>query len=347
MKVHHGERQRFVARVLFIFFFVLVAVFLAPFSDPLMSLVARNPTLGSVFGIRESEVAATIDDPGKVITGRVEVVESEPVPLVPASSVDHLSGIGLETGIVFSPDFSEPGNRALYEALGFAYFEETSWARAFDSIRAFNTANRDHPIRLLILETHGTEGHGLKLQDSKNPAAARSYVSVGGLQESLEGTGVRMVVISACNAGRLFRPEIYARIDPDTRNHLFLPATEGIVDATDGFDARSSTVRVLRRSESNLEALVHANTSELAPAVRAALGWSSGRSFDTPMRFAVSTMLIQILLQDPQLSFQKNGFVVEISRNDLPTEVIEELFGRFLAYLETVAEESPPSESGS
>lgn len=343
MGAHDRDFRRPVAITLWIFLLVLVTVFVATFSRPLMTHVARNPVLARIFGIGSSPATSGPGTSERRTSVRAESGESRLASPRAETSSHRLSGIGRETGVVFSPDFSEPGNRALYEALGFAYFEDTSWARVLGEIRAFNAAHRAHPLRVLILETHGTEGNGLKLQGSKDPAAGRSYVSVGGLQQSLEGTGVRTVILSACNAGRLFRPKIYERIDRHTRNHLFLPATEGFVDATEGFDPRLSAVSVVRRSDSNLESLVHASTSELAPSVRAELAQSSRRSFDTPRRFAVSTMLIQILIQDQKLHLRRGGFVESVSRNDLSTAEIEALFHRFLVFLETVAEGSGTS----
>src|SRR5512134_2520137 len=83
---------------------------------------------------------------------------------------------GRGVAIVFSPDLSVPGNCDFYSALGFACFEDTDWTRVLAAIR-------DHgEMRVVVLETHGTNGHGLKLQRSKDPQAERSYVSVAALQ---------------------------------------------------------------------------------------------------------------------------------------------------------------------
>ena len=76
--------------------------------------------------------------------------------------------------------------------------------------------NASHPeatVETLLVACHGANGNGLKVQASKDVTAARSYVSIGGLKERLERAGVRTCVLTACNAGRLFRPTIVDRLD--------------------------------------------------------------------------------------------------------------------------------------
>ena len=60
-------------------------------------------------------------------------------------------------------------------------------------------------IETLLIESHGTNGDALKLQLGKDPAAPRSYIAPAALQEQLHGTGVRVCLLAACNAGQLFR----------------------------------------------------------------------------------------------------------------------------------------------
>src|SRR5262249_17688441 len=45
-----------------------------------------------------------------------------------------LSDIGRGKAIVFSPDFSAPGNRKFYQGLGFTYFEEADWQNIISQI---------------------------------------------------------------------------------------------------------------------------------------------------------------------------------------------------------------------
>jgi hypothetical protein len=114
---------------------------------------------------------------------------------------NELTELGKGQGIVFSPDLAARGNRRFYERLGFAYWEGADWAEVLASIRQHNQAHPDRQVRQIFLETHGSNGHGLKLQQSLNPAAARSYISLGALQEQLAQTGVQRLVLTACNTG--------------------------------------------------------------------------------------------------------------------------------------------------
>jgi len=58
-----------------------------------------------------------------------------------ASRIGRLSDIGRGKGIIFSPDFSARGNREFYERLGFAYFEDASWHRILNQIKAHNSSS--------------------------------------------------------------------------------------------------------------------------------------------------------------------------------------------------------------
>jgi hypothetical protein len=246
--------------------------------------------------------------------------------------VERLSRIGEGVAVVFSPDLAQPGNRLFYERLGFAYFEDPSWAVMLEQLRA--RVADGFPLEAIVLETHGTNGHGLKVQAGKYPADARSYISVGALQEALEEAGVERCYLSACNAGRLLRPEIYNVLDPTVKDPLFLPATLGIIDASLEFDPALSRVEILRRRQSNLETLIHGKSSEFSPAVRQLLGQ---RPENPPFRFVVSTMLIQLVLKDPRMELISKGHVQRTSRANLSRKESERLFQRFLKHLEMVA----------
>src|SRR5205085_8740518 len=117
----------------------------------------------------------------------------------PGHEMQRLDDIGRGKGIVFSPDFSAPGNREFYEKLGFAYFEDARWLNIIEQIRRHNDSSANK-IETLIIESHGTNGNGLKLQQSERPRALRSYISVGALQEQLEPLGVRLCILAACNS---------------------------------------------------------------------------------------------------------------------------------------------------
>ncbi|HUQ33153.1 MAG TPA: hypothetical protein VM095_13615 [Pyrinomonadaceae bacterium] len=258
---------------------------------------------------------------------------------------ERLSEIGHGKGIVFSPDLSVPSNRTFYEGLGFAYFEDSSWLTVLGQVRAHNQSHPESRIEVLILEAHGTNGNGLKLQAGHSRKAARSYLSVGALQENLEGTGVRLCVITACNAGRLFRPQIYMRLNRQTSDPLFLPATRGIFDATPGFQPDKGSVRVVYPGNSALETMNEGESSELSPAAQSVLGrrWvkpqasprnnTRGGSF----RFAVSDILFQMLLHDARLQLLTGGYVREKSSNNFTNRESEDLFQEFLSFVDEVA----------
>jgi hypothetical protein len=264
---------------------------------------------------------------------------------------ERLSEIGRGKGIVFSPDLSVPSNRKFYERLGFAYFEDADWLAVLRQIRDHNQSQPDKRIEVLILESHGTNGHGLKLQTGHTPKDARSYLSVGALQERLEGTGVRVSVITACNAGRLFRPHIYKRLNTRTGDPLFLPATLGVVNASPHYDPSKSALRVVYPSKSSLETTNEGDTSELSTAAQEVLltpGASERQSMmgEAPaaahFRFVVSDILAQMLLGDARLQLNIGGYVTKKSNDNFTDGESEALFQKFLDYLDAAARREYP-----
>ena len=107
-----------------------------------------------------------------------------------AADYESLFEVGRGKGVVISPDLSVPGNRRFYERLGFAYFEDADWRNVLAQIRAHNRARPERRIELLILQTHGTNGHGLKLQTGRAGRAALVYLNRCAAREP-RGTGVR------------------------------------------------------------------------------------------------------------------------------------------------------------
>lgn len=274
---------------------------------------------------------------------RTETLLARTWPAAPFASVADL-GAGL--GIVFSPDLSVPGNCRFYQALGFACFDSADWLKILSDIHAHNTDNPGRRIRTLILETHGTNGHGLKVQSGKEPHDDRSYVSVGALQEMLQPVGVRYIVISACNSGRLLRPEIYRRLNRDPGDKLFLPATLGIIDATDDFNPRRTTVQIITPETSHIETTLVGGLHELAPATRKTLtAAAKSRGVKLPRQFAVSEMLIQMLLRAPELRLRVGeAHVEELSKEQTPPEASEQLFESFVARLNWMAARDAKAE---
>src|SRR5689334_9227336 len=82
----------------------------------------------------------------------------------PDVKTTRVSEIGRGVGVVFSPDLSVPGNCRFYQSLGFACFQSANWEEILDGIHSHNLLNPERRISTLVLETHGTNGNGLKLQ---------------------------------------------------------------------------------------------------------------------------------------------------------------------------------------
>jgi hypothetical protein len=249
-----------------------------------------------------------------------------------------LEEIGTGVGIVFTPDLSVKNNCRFFQALGFACFDSADWLQIVSDIHAYNIDHPGRRIRTLILETHGTNGNGLKVQTGKNPDDDRSYISVAALQEMVEPVGVRYIIISACNSGRLLRPEIYRKLNPKNGDKLFLPATRGIIDASDDFDAKRTTVTVITPVNSHIETTLVGSLRELGPETRTALDAAAQkRELELPKQFAVSEMLIQMLLRDPALQLRTGAHVDALSKEQTSAEASERIFKAFVEHLDVLA----------
>ena len=256
-------------------------------------------------------------------------------PYVPFA---HVSDLGHGVAIVFSPDLSVPGNCRFYTALGFACFEDTDWSRVLDGIREYNAGYPDRYVRTLILETHGTNGNGLRLQKSKKPKAERSYISVGALQERLEPEGLRYILISACNSGRLLRPEIYRNLNPNPGDKLFLPATCGIIGASDRWNPLRSRVTVITPASSTTEMTVVGSVRELTrPARKAVLDSALAAGVEPPKQFVISDMVMRIITGDAGLRLQQGSHVDKVSKVRTSAAVSEKLFKQFVSEIDSRA----------
>ena len=256
----------------------------------------------------------------------------------PSPSPAKISEVGRGIGVVFSPDLSVPNNCGFYQALGFACFQTSDWSAVLDGIYAYNHAHPDSRITTLVLETHGTNGNGLKLQTSYATHADRSYIAVGALQERLEPAGITNVIISACNSGRLLRPYIHNQLDPNNGDKLFLPATCGIVDASPWFDDSLSPVTVITPESSHIETTLVASLRELNIGTRKLIAASAAaQHIALPRQFAVSDVMMQILTRDSKLELAVNHVVEQLSPVMQPQNRSEELFVRFKTYLNAVA----------
>lgn len=255
-----------------------------------------------------------------------------------SAKTEQLSNIGRRKAIIFSPDLSEPGNREFYRALGFVYFEDPDWRSVLRQIRQHNETNPDNPIETLLIQSHGTNGDALKLQKGNQPDALRSYIAPAALQERLEGTGVRVCLLAACNAGRLFRPENYYMVRKDEGNRLFEPATLGMINASPNFDPAQATLTFARRAESRIEVINECRLAELSPAARAQFAQQGGLGPAT--RIAIPEMLIQLLLADNSLHLVSSGYEVDRSGAETREGERERLIQRFLRFVDQKAQNS-------
>ena len=255
----------------------------------------------------------------------------------------RVSEIGRGVGVVFSPDLSVADNCRFYESLGFACFQDADWETILDDVHRHNVLYPERRIFTLILETHGTNGNGLKLQTSYDPDASRSYISAGALQQRLEPEGIYYVIISACNSGRLLRPAIYNQLDPNNGDKLFLPATKGIVNASPDFVASRSAVMIITPESSHIETTLVGKIAELSPSARRALtDAAQSLGIVPPTEFAVSDMMTAMLTRDSHLLLSSGCYVDELSRAAASVDRSEQLFTKFVRYVNAVAAKQYP-----
>lgn len=259
--------------------------------------------------------------------------------------VEALCELGRGKGIVFSPDLSEPGNREFFRALGFAYFEDPDWHKVLNQLKDYNRNHPESPVEVLFIQSHGTNGDALKLQEGSRPRAGRSYISAGGLLENLEGSGVRICLLAACNAGRLLRPGNFHEVRGEAGNRLFEPATLGIINASPNFDAAKSSITIGRRAESHIEVVNECRVSEFSPVTRTALSALSSSRLKGSSRIAVPEMLIQLLLDDERLHLVSEEFEVVRSSAETNDNYREQLISRFLRFVNGVAKKEHASPS--
>ncbi|MGA8810857.1 MAG: hypothetical protein WB973_23535 [Thermoanaerobaculia bacterium] len=255
----------------------------------------------------------------------------------------RVSEIGRGVGVVFSPDLSVADNCRFYESLGFACFQDAEWEKILDAIHRHNVLYPERRIFTLLLETHGTNGNGLKLQTSYAPDAGRSYISAGALQQRLEPEGIYYVIISACNSGRLLRPAIYNQLDPNNGDKLFLPATKGIVNASPDFVASRSAVMLITPESSHIETTLVGKIAELSPSARRAItDAAKSLGITPPTNFAVSDMMTAMLTRDSHLQLSSGSYVDELSRAAASVDRSEQLFTKFVRYVNAVAAKQYP-----
>ena len=257
-----------------------------------------------------------------------------------------VSEIGRGIGVVFSPDLSVADNCRFYQSLGFACFQGADWEKILDDVHRYNILYPERRIFTLVLETHGTNGNGLKLQTSYDPGAERSYIAAGALQQRLEPEGIYYVIISACNSGRLLRPAIYNQLDPLNGDKLFLPPTKGILNASPDFVPSRSAVTIITPQSSHIETTLAGKLLELSPASRRAIAESAkALGIARPAEFAVSDMMVAMLTRDPNLQLAAGSYVEELSRDTAAVDQSEQLFSKFVRFVNRVAAKQYPARA--
>ncbi|HEY6402978.1 MAG TPA: hypothetical protein VI479_16285 [Blastocatellia bacterium] len=254
-----------------------------------------------------------------------------------SESASRLKKLGERRAIVFSPDFAASGNQQFYEGLGFLYLESADWRYVLKEIMRVNRSRTEGSVREIFFETHGSNGNGLKLQRSQLRSAPRSYISLGGLQERLAAAGVERAILGACNTGRLYRPEIYKRLNMSVKDPTVLPATLGVINASPNFDPSKSPVELVRRIESRLEQTSEGQYHELPESVRRALGLPASTK-----PFTVSNMFIQTIVKDDRLRLTSRGYVRKISKAVESEPDNEAIFQSFLKFLDDLAGDRAP-----
>jgi hypothetical protein len=255
-----------------------------------------------------------------------------------SESAARLKKLGERRAVVFSPDFAASGNRQFYEGLGFLYLESPDWRFVLREIKRVNKSRAEGSIREIFFETHGSNGNGLKLQRSPLPKAPRSYISLGALQEQLGAAGVERAILGACNTGRLYRPEIYRKLNMSVKDPTFLPATLGVINASPNFDPSKSHVKLVRRTDSRLEQTSEGQYKELPASVRRALDLPEAEK-----TFSVSNMFIQTIVSDDRLRVTSTGFVRNLSKETESEPDNEAIFQGFLKFLDDLASDRASS----
>ena len=229
---------------------------------------------------------------------------ASPVLAAPPATRSPLTAVGRGVAIVFSPDLSLQNNCAFYERLGFVCYASPSWEEVVDDIGRRNASARpEEAISVVILEAHGTQGNGLRLQTSSARNARRSYAAVGALQERLGAAGVRDCILAACNSRRLLRPAIHTGL------------------------------RFLTRADSHIEGITVARTDELSLPTLRALGIAD----EEPMTFVVSDIFVQLVTGDPSLDLREATPVDRLKLVTPEDAHAEDLFARFVEHLDRIA----------
>ena len=134
------------------------------------------------------------------------------------------------------------------------------------------------------------------------------------------------------NHSRPFRPQIYRVLNLNVKDHTVLPATRGVINASQGTNLASAPIVFIRRRDSRIEQTSEGHFRELSPAVKRMLGVTNDAE-----PFVVSNLFMQITLGDKTLQLTSTGYEDRLSnsKEDEPTN--EAIFQPFLRLLDQSA----------
>jgi hypothetical protein len=114
------------------------------------------------------------------------------------------------------------------------------------------------------------------------------------------------------------------------------------------FDPARNPITVITPGASHIETTLVGSLRELAPSTRDALqAAAKSRDVEIPSQFAVSEMLIQMMLRDPKLELRTGAWVEELSKEQTSPQASERLFNSFVAHLNYVAARAPRTQTAS
>jgi hypothetical protein len=100
-------------------------------------------------------------------------------------------------------------------------------------------------------------------------------------------------------------------------------------------------VQVVYPAQSDLQTINHGETGEFSALTRDVLGLEASgpelRRGQNGLSFVVSDILMQILLRDSRLNLKTGGYVKDISHANFTDEESENLYQRFLSFVDGLA----------
>ena len=103
-------------------------------------------------------------------------------------------------------------------------------------------------------------------------------------------------------------------------------------------DGTRSPVVIIRPESSHIEMTLVGKVSELgAEARKLILASANAQHIAPPRDFAISDMMVQMITRDSRLKLVSNSYVDDLSGTVQPVDRSEELFRRFVTYLNAIS----------